>query len=54
MHDFNYENKMIYINKYHRCAHFINIHNSSSVFIFWKWGETSSTTSLLLIRTSSN
>ena len=33
-------------------VHFVK-NNSSLVLNFWKWGETSSTTSLLLIRTSS-
>ena len=54
MHDFKYENNMKKINNYHPRAHFIIIYNSSSDFTLWKWGETSSTTSLILIRTSSN
>ena len=39
------------INNHHPHVHFIN-NNSSLVLTLWKWGETSSTTSLLLIRTS--
>ena len=40
------------INKHHLHTHLIN-RNSSLVFTLWKGGETSSTTSLLLIHTSS-
>ena len=43
------------INNHHPRAHFINNINSASlVFTLWKSGETSSITSLLLNRTSSN
>ena len=42
------------INIHHPRAHFIIINSSSIVFTLWKWGETISTTSLHLIRTSSN
>ena len=41
-------------NNHHPRVHFINNKNGSLVFNLWKRGETSSTTSLLLIRTSSN
>ena len=54
MHDVNYVDNMKNINNHHPRAHFIINNNSSLVFTLWKWGETSSTTSLLLIRTSSN
>ena len=40
------------INNHHIHVHLID-NNSSLVLTLWKWGETSSTTSLLLIRTSS-
>ena len=40
------------INNHHLHIHLIN-NNSSLVLTLWKRGETSSTTSLLLIRTSS-
>ena len=40
------------INNHHPHVHFI-INNSSLVLTLWKWGETGSTTSLLLIRMSS-
>ena len=39
------------INNHHPHVHSIN-NNSSLVFTLWKRGETSSTASLLLIRTS--
>ena len=42
------------INIHHPRVHFINNINGSLVFTLWKRGETSSTNSLLLIRTSSN
>ena len=42
------------INIHHLRAHVITINNSSLVFTLWKGGETSSTTSLFVIRTSSN
>ena len=48
---------MANINNHHSRVHFINDknnNNSSLVFALWKCGDTSSTTSLLLIRTSSN
>ena len=54
MHDFKLLDNMENINNHHLCAHFIIISNGSLVFISWKWGEISSTASLLLIRTSSN
>ena len=41
-------------NIHHTRAHFIIIKNSSLVFTPWKCGETSSTTSLLFIRTNGN
>ena len=41
------------VNNHHPHVHFI-INNGSLDLTLWKWGETSSTTSLLLIRTSSN
>ena len=40
------------INNHHPHTHLIN-NNSSLVLTLWKGGETSSTTSLLLIHTSS-
>ena len=46
-------NNMANMHDHHPHAHFININNGSLVLNLWKWGETSSTTSLLLIRTSS-
>ena len=52
MHDFIYEASMKNINNHHPRARFININSSSLVFTLWKEGETSSTTSLLLIRPS--
>ena len=54
MHDFKYESNMKNKNDHHPRGHFIIISNGSLVFTLWKSGETSSTTSLLLIRTSSN
>ena len=54
MHDFKYVDSMKNINNHHPRAHFIIIDNNSLAFTLWKWGEISSTTSLLLIRTSSN
>ena len=54
MPDFVYEKTMENTNIYQPRAHFIIIYNSSSVFTLWKVGETSSTTSLLLIRASSD
>ena len=39
---------------HHPRVHFINNNKGSLVFNFWKGGETSSTSSLLLIHTSSN
>ena len=54
MHDFNFVDNMENISNHHPRSHFIIISNGSLVFILWKWGETSSTTSLLLIRTSIN
>ena len=54
MHDFKYENNMENLINHNPHALFIIINGSSSVFILWKWGETSSTTSLLLYRPSSN
>ena len=53
MHDFKYETNMKNINIHHPRAHFIIINCSSLVFTLWKWGEISSTTSLL-IRPSGN
>ena len=41
-------------NIHHPRVQFININNGWLVVILWKWRETSSNTSLLLIRTSSN
>ena len=46
-------NNMANIHDHHPQAHFINNNNGSLVLTLWKWRETSSTTSLLLIRTSS-
>ena len=54
MHEFKFVDNMESIINHHPRAHFININDGSLVFTLWKWGETSSTTSLLLIRTSSN
>ena len=54
MHDFKYVDNMESINNHHPRAHFININNSSLVFTLWKWGETSGTTTLFLIRISIN
>ena len=54
MHDFKYVDNMKNMNNHHLRAHFNNINISSLVFTLWKRGETSSTTSLPLIRTSSN
>ena len=54
MRDFKNETKMKIINNHHPRAHFIVFNSSLLVFTFWKGGETSSTTSLLLIRPSSN
>ena len=54
MRDFKYETNMKNINNHHLGALFIIIINSSIVFTLWKSGETSNTTSLLLILTSSN
>ena len=54
MHDFKIVNNMEKIDIHRPRAHFIIISNGSLVFTHSKWGETSSTTSLLLIRTSSN
>ena len=42
------------INNHHPRVHFINNNTGSLVFTIWKWGETSTTNSLLLSRTSSN
>ena len=53
-YDFEYENNMKNINNHHPRAHFIIISSIPLVFTLWKWGETSSTISLLLICTSSN
>ena len=47
-------NNMESMKNHHPRVHFIINDNGSLVFTPWKWGETSSTTSLLLIRTSSN
>ena len=47
-------NNMVKINNHHPRVHFINNKNGSLVFALWNRGETSSTTSLLLIRTSIN
>ena len=41
------------INNHHLQVHFINDNNSSLVLTLWKRGETSSTTSFFLIRSSS-
>ena len=54
MHDFKCVDKMKNIKNHHPGGHFIIISKGSLVFTLWKWGETSSNTSLLLIRTSSN
>ena len=61
MHDFKYESNIIVrensvknINIYHLRAHFIVVHSISSAVTLQKWGETKRTTSLLLIRTSSD
>ena len=54
MHDFKFVVNMENINNHHPRAHFIKLGNDSLVLTFWKCGETSSTTSLPLIRTSSN
>ena len=42
------------INNLHPRVHLINNKKGSLVFTIWKSRETSSTTNLLLIRTSSN
>ena len=54
MHDFKYVDIKKNINIHHPRSHFIIINNSSLDFTLWKGGETSSTTSWLLIRTSNN
>ena len=54
MHDFEYEIILKNIYNYHPRAHFIVNNNSSLVFTLLKAGQTSSTTRLLLIRTSSD
>ena len=54
MHDFKFVDSMENISNHNPHAHFIIIGNGSLFFTLWKWGESSSTTSLLLIRTSSN
>ena len=54
VHYFMYANTTKKVKTYHPRAVFIIFYNSSTVFTLWKWGETSSTTSLLLIRTSSD
>ena len=54
MHDFKNVDIMKNINIHRPRAHLVIISNGSLVFTLWKWGETISTTSLLLIRTSSN
>ena len=54
MHDFKIVDIVEKKKIHHPCAHFIIISNGSLVFTPWEGGETSSTTSLLLIRTSSN
>ena len=54
MHDFNFVDNLDNRHNHHSHAHFIIISNGSLVFTLWKWGEASSTTILLLIRTSSN
>ena len=54
MHDFKFVDNTENKNSPHPHAHFIIISNGSLVFTPWKCGETSSTTSLLLLRTSSN
>ena len=54
MHDFKFVDNMENKKNHHPQAHFIIFSNDSLVFTLWKWGETSSTTSFLLIRTSSN
>ena len=43
----NMENR----NNHQPRVHYINNKNGSLVFTLWKWGETGSSTSLLLIRT---
>ena len=48
------ENNVENINNCHLHAHFIAIYSSSLPFTLWKQRETSSTISLLLIRTSSD
>ena len=42
------------IQNHHPRAHFVNNNNGSLVFTPWELGVTISTTSILLIRTSSN
>ena len=54
MHDFKFMDNMENINNHYPRAHFMIISNGPLVFTLWKWGETSSATSLLLIRTSRN
>ena len=54
MHDLKTVKNMENIIIHQPRAHFINNINVSLVSTPWKLGETSSTTSLLLIRTSSN
>ena len=54
MHDFKYVENMKNKNIHQLLAHFIININGSLVFTLWKWGESRSTTSLFLIRTSSS
>ena len=54
MQDFKYEKLTKNVNNYHPHAHFIIIKNRFLVFTLWNRGETSSTASLVLIRTSSD
>ena len=54
MHDLKFVDNKENIKNHHPRAHFIIISNGSLVFNLWEWEENSSTTSLLLIRTSSN
>ena len=52
MHDFKFVDNMEKIDIHRPRAHFIIISNGSFVFTLEKWGKTSGTTSLHLIRTS--
>ena len=52
MHHFNFVDNMENINNHHPQTQFIIMNNGSLVFTLEKWGKTSGTNSLHLIRTS--